>query len=92
MFEGVDYVHGSDSTVLREFRTITDEFIEKYKDDSPRFLVHQAWDALHPRTAGETSDSRVGNALDVISQNLWVALGASLSKALQSLSSARHDL
>ena len=42
-------------------------------------------DALDATTACQTADSRLGNALDVVPQDLAVALCASLSKSLPPL-------
>lgn len=46
-------------------------------------------DSLDTATAGETTDSRLGNALDVVTKNLAVALGAALAEALATLAACR---
>ena len=53
---------------------------------------HQALacDALDATTACEAADGRLGDALDVVPEHLAVALGASLSESLASLSASRH--
>jgi hypothetical protein len=46
-------------------------------------------DTLDTTTTGETSDSRLGNALDVVTKNLAVTLGTALAEALAALSTYR---
>jgi hypothetical protein len=42
-------------------------------------------DTLDTATASQTADGGLGDALDVVAQNLAVALGAALAEALASL-------
>ena len=42
-------------------------------------------DTLDTPTTSQTADSRFGNALDIISKNLTMALGATLAKTLSTL-------
>ncbi|MCO0637989.1 hypothetical protein M8745_18780, partial [Lutimaribacter sp. EGI FJ00014] len=42
--------------------------------------------------ASQTSDCWLGDSLDVVSQNLSMALGAPFSKPFTSFAASRHDL
>ena len=91
--EGVDDVHGSDGLslgVLGVSDGVTDDVLQEGLEDSAGLLVDEARDALDSSTAGETADGRFGDALDVVAQDLPVALGASLSESLASFAAARH--
>lgn len=47
---------------------------------------------LDATTAGETSDGGLGNALDVVSENLAMAFGATFAEALTTFSACREVL
>lgn len=50
---------------------------------------HTGRDTLDTATASETTDSGLGDALDVVAQNLPVTLGTALAKALATLATCR---
>ena len=92
--EGVDDVHGSHGLslgVLGVGDGVTDDVLQEGLENSAGLLVDEARDALDSSSAGETADGRLGDALDVVAQDLPVALGASLSESLSSFAAARHD-
>ena len=45
---------------------------------------HTSRDTLDTATTGETTNSGLGDALDIVAQDLAMALGTALSKALAS--------
>jgi len=47
-------------------------------------------DTLDTTTTRETSDSGLGDALDVVSQDLAVTLGAALAETLATLAASSH--
>jgi len=59
-------------------------------EDTTGLLVDQARDTLDTATAGQSADGRLGDTLDVVTEDLAVALGAALAKALASLAASRH--
>ena len=63
---------------------ISDDILQEYLQHSSGLLIDEARDALHSSTAGKTADGWLGDPLDVISQDLAMALGASLSESLSS--------
>ena len=72
--------------------------------DAPSLLVDETADTLDTTTACETTDSGLGDTLDVVAQDLqrsgdeegggWtdlaVALGSTLAETLAALSTTRH--
>ncbi|MCG8430472.1 MAG: hypothetical protein MJA29_04805 [Candidatus Omnitrophica bacterium] len=58
---------------------ITDDILQEYLEDAPGLLVDQARDTLDTTSASETTDGRLGDSLDVITQDLPVPLGAPLA-------------
>ena len=91
--EGVHHVHGSHGLplgVLGVSDGITDNVLQEDLEHAASLFVDEARDALDTATAGQTTDGRLGNALDVITKDLAVALGASFTQSLSSLAAASH--
>ena len=89
--EGVDDVHGSDglaTSVLGVGDGITNNILKEDLEDTTGLLVDETRDALDAATTGEAADGGLGDALDVVAQDLAVTLGAALSKALASFSAS----
>ena len=55
------------------------DVLEEDLEDAAGLLVDEAGDALDTATTGEAADGGLGDALDVIAEDLAVTLGASLS-------------
>jgi len=80
--EGVHDVHGSDGLatgVLGVGDGVAYDVLEEDLEDAAGLLVDEAGDALDTATTGEAADGGLGDALDVIAEDLAVTLGASLS-------------
>lgn len=71
--------------------TLCEIMAKNYLENAPSLLVDETGDALHSATTCQTTDGGLRNALDVITQNLPVALGASFSQTLSTFSAASHD-
>ena len=92
--QSIDDVHGGDGpslSVLGVGNGVTDHVLEEDLENTTSLLVDEARDTLDTTTASETTDGGLGDALDVVSQNLPVALGASLSETFASFAATRHD-
>ena len=92
--QGVDDVHGSDGLPLGMLGVgdgITDDVLEEYLQYATGLLVDEARDTFDTTSAGETTDGRLGDTLDVVSKNFPVALGTPLSETLTSFTATRHD-
>ena len=80
--EGIDDIKSSDSlaaSVLSVGDSITDDVLKEDLEYSSGLLVDESRDSLDSSSSCETADSRLGDSLDVITQDLSVTLGASLS-------------
>ncbi len=92
-FEGVDDVHGGHGLPLGMLSvgdSITDDILKEHLQDTTGLLVDQARDTLDSTTTSQTTDGRLGDTLDVITEYLPVTLGATLSESLSSFTTARH--
>ena len=92
--EGVDDVHGGDGLslgVLGVGDGVTDHVLQEGLKDAAGLLVDEARDSLDSATAGQTTDGGLGDALDVVTKDLPVTFGASLSETLSSFATTRHD-
>jgi hypothetical protein len=89
--EGVDNIHGGHgltASVLGVGDTVTDHVLKKDLEDTTGLFVDETRDTLDTTTTCETTDSGLGNTLDVIAKDLAMTLGAALSESLSSFSSA----
>jgi len=94
--EGIDDIEGGDSLALGVLGVgdgVADDVLEEGLEDTTGLLVDHGGDTLDTTTTGETTDGWLGDTLNVITQDLSVTLGSSLSETLSALSTAvtRHD-
>ncbi len=92
--EGVHDIHGGHGLAARVLSVghgIADHVLKEHLEDRAGLLVDEAGDTLDTTTAGETADSRLRDALDVVAQNLAVTLGAALAETLAALSTSGHS-
>jgi len=59
---------------------------------STSLFVDETGNTLNTTTTSETADSRLGNALDVVTQDFTMAFGTGLSETLATLSTASYKL
>ena len=91
--QSVHHVHGCDSLALGVLSVgdgIPDDILQEHLEHTAGLLVDETGDTLHAASASQTTDGGLGDALDVVAENLAVALGASLSESLASLAAASH--
>jgi hypothetical protein len=89
--EGVDDIHCSDclsSCVLSVGDGVTDNVLEEDLEDTAGLFVDETRDTLDTTTTSETADGGLGDTLDVITKDLAMTLGSSLSESFSSLSAA----
>ena len=92
--QSVDDVHGSDGLslgVLGVGDSITDDILQEDLEDAAGLLVDEAADALHSTTASQSADGGLGDALDVVTQDFPVTLGAPFAETFASFATSRHD-
>jgi hypothetical protein len=58
---------------------ITGDVLKEDLEDTTDLLVNEARDALDTTSASETANGGLGDALDIVSQDLSVTLSATLS-------------
>ena len=91
--QGIDHIHGSDSLplgVLSVGDSVPDDVLKEHLEDTAGLLVDEARDTLDSSTTRQPPDGGLGDALDVVPEDLPVALGASLSESLASLAASGH--
>ena len=69
---------------------ISDDILEENLENTTSLLIDEATYSLDPTSASKTTDSRLGDSLDVIAKDLAMTLSPSLSETFASLPSARH--
>jgi len=92
--ESVDDVESGDSLslgVLGVGNGISDDVLEEDLENTSGLFVDQARDSLDTASSSKSSNGGLGNSLDVITKDLSVTLGASLSETFASFSSSGHD-
>lgn len=91
--QSVDDVHGGDGLplgVLGVGNGVANDVLEEDFQHAASLLVDQAGDTLDTATTSQTTYRWLGDALDVISEHLAMALSASLSQSLASFTATRH--
>jgi hypothetical protein len=86
--QGVDNIERGDSLALGVLSVgdgVTDDTLKEGLQNTTGLLVDHGRDTLDTTTTSETSDSGLGNTLDVVTKNLSVALGTTLSETLAAL-------
>lgn len=69
-FKGIDNIHGSDGFplgVLGVSDSVPDDVLEEDLKNTAGFLVDEAGDTFDTTSPGETTNSGLGNTLDVVS-------------------------
>merc|ERR1719289_500830 len=92
--QDIHYIHCSDSLPLGMLSVgdgITDNILQENLQDTPSLLVDEARDPLHSTPPSQSTNSRLSDTLDVVSQNFTMSLGTSLAQSLASLSTSSHS-
>ena len=69
---------------------VTDDVLQECLEHSAGLLVDGARDTLDTSSASQAADGRLGDAQDVVTENLAMALGAALSESLSSFATSSH--
>ena len=91
--EGVDHIergHGLALGVLGVGDGVTDDTLEEGLENTAGLLVDHGRNTLDTATTSETTDSGLGDTLNIVAQNLTMALGTALSKTLATLAASSH--
>ncbi len=71
---------------------VLDNRLQERLQNTSGLLIDEGRDSLDTTSASQSSDGGLGDTLDVVSQDLSVSLGSSLSQTFSSLSASRHLL
>lgn len=66
--------------------SVTDDTLKEGLEDTTGLLVYHGGDTLDTTTTSQTTDSGLGDTLDVVTQDLAVTLGTTLAETLATLS------
>ena len=91
--EGIDYIHGCNSLSACVFGVgdrVTNDILQEDLQDTAGFFVDQTRDTLDSTTASQTTNGGLSNSLDIITKDLSMTLGASLSETFSTFSSSGH--
>jgi hypothetical protein len=69
---------------------ISDNILQEDLEHTTSLFIDQATDTLDTTPPSKTADCRLCDTLNVITKDLAMTLGSSLSQALASLSTSRH--
>jgi hypothetical protein len=69
---------------------VTDDTLEEGLEHTTGLFVDHGGDTLDTATAGETTDRGLGDTLDVVAENLAMALGTALAEALATFAAWRR--
>jgi hypothetical protein len=69
---------------------ITDDVLKEDLQDTTGFLIDETRDTLDTTTASKTTNGRLGNTLNVITKNLAMTLGSSLSETFSTFAATSH--
>lgn len=92
--QSVDDIEGSDSLslgVLSVGDSVTDDTLKEGLEDTTGLLVDHGRDTLDTTTTSKTTNSGLGDTLDVVTQNLAVTLGTTFSKTLATFAACREE-
>ena len=92
--ESVDNVKGSDGLTLSVLSVgdgVTNDRLKESLEDTTGLFVDHGRDTLDTTTTSETADSGLGDTLNVVTQNLTVALGTALAETLSALAACKNS-
>jgi hypothetical protein len=70
--------------------SITDDTLKEGLQDTSGLLVDHGRNTLDTTTTSETTDSGLGDTLDVVTKNLAMTLGTTLAEALSTFAASSH--
>merc|ERR1719398_295632 len=91
--QGVHHIHGSHGLPFGVFGvgdSVTDDVLQEDLENTPGLLVDEPTDPFDATPPCKSADSRLGDALDVVTQHLAMSLGTSLAQSFSSFASSSH--
>ena len=93
--KSINNIHGSDGLppgVLGVGDRVPDHVLKEVPEDAPDLLIDVTADTLDTTSPGETADGWLCDTLDVLTHNLTMPLGTTLTETLTTFASSRHSL
>ena len=91
--EGIHHIHSGDGLPLGMLSVgdgITDNVLKENLQNTSGLLVDEAGDTLDTSTASQTTNGRLGDALDIVTKNLAMTLSATFAESLSTLAASSH--
>merc|ERR1719466_660986 len=91
--QSVHHIHGSHGLPFGVFGVgdgVTDDVLQEDLENTPGLLVDEPTDPFDATPPCKSADSRLGDALDVVTQHLAMSLGTSLAQSFASFASSSH--
>ena len=91
--QGVHHVHSRDGFSLGMLTVrdcIADDVLQEDLKDSAGFFIDETRDALDSSAAGQPTNGRLSDALDVVTKDFSVAFGTSLTQSFTSFAASSH--
>ena len=92
--KSINNLHGSDGLppgVLGVCHRIPDDVLKEVPEDASDLLIDVTADTLDTTSPGETADGWLCDTLDVLTHNLAMPLGTTLTKTLTTFASSGHS-
>ena len=91
--EGINNIHSSDGfplSMLSVGHRVPDNVLQKHLQYTPGLFVNESRDPLNTSTSRQTSDGWLGDALNVVTQDLPMPLSTPFTKALATFATSSH--
>merc|ERR1719398_665984 len=91
--QGIHHIHGSHSLPFGVFSVgdgVTDDVLQEDLENTPGLLVDEPTDPFDATSPCKSTDGRLGDPLDVVTQHLAMSLGTSLAQTFASFASSSH--
>eukprot|EP00955_Chlamydomonas_euryale_P111568 366074-Chlamydomonas_euryale.AAC.19 len=89
--DDIQRCHSLAACMLRVCDRVANDILQEDLEHATRLLIDEAADALDTAAASQAADRRLGDALNVVTEHLAVALGTALAEALAALAASGHD-
>ena len=92
--ESVDDVHGGHRLALGVLGVsdgVANHSLQEALQNTAGLFIDEARDTFDSTSASETTNGGLGDTLDVVTQDLAMTLGTSLSESLSTFATSRHD-
>merc|ERR1719397_1418036 len=93
--QSVHHIHGSHGLPFRVFSVgdcVADDVLQEDLENTPGLLVDEPTDPFNATPPCKSTDSRLGDALNIVPQHLAMSFGTSLAQSFSSFASSSHGV